>query len=207
MNRWQALQQVGCIACRILGYPEQPCDIHHTLSGHVRRGDQFTVGLCPYHHRGVWNDRFQSLKNAQSLCGPSLALEPNEFRARFGSDEALLTLATSGSKSTRVDQGAYLLKLLTLTGKEGWCREHRFHPTRKWRVDVAHVQRRIAIEINGGVWMKGGAHALPTNILRDYEKANELNLAGWLVLIVTPEQVKSGAALELIERALTVARM
>ena len=55
--------------------------------------------------------------------------------------------------------------------------------------------------------MKGGAHALPTNILRDYEKANELNLAGWLVLIVTPEQVKSGAALELIERALTVARM
>ena len=99
------------------------------------------------------------------------------------------------------------MKLLTLTGKEGWCREHRFHPTRKWRVDVAHVQRRIAIEINGGVWMKGGAHALPTNILRDYEKANELNLAGWLVLIVTPEQVKSGAALELIERALTVARM
>jgi hypothetical protein len=88
-TRCRYLHDIGCLACRKFGYC-QPPDIHHLLSGHVKRGNQFTISLCPYHHRGVWNDRFANLRYACTLLGPSLALEPNRFREVFGSDEELL---------------------------------------------------------------------------------------------------------------------
>jgi hypothetical protein len=90
MNRWQQLQEIGCLACRKMGFFAQPSDCHHLLSGHKRRGDEFTIPLCPWHHRGVWNDRFQNQKMAGALLGPSLAHESKRFREMFGSDEELL---------------------------------------------------------------------------------------------------------------------
>lgn len=71
---------------------------------------------------------------------------------------------------------------------------------------MANVVKRIAVEVEGGVW-SSGRHTRPAGFLGDMEKYNELALAGWMLLRVTPQDVKSGAALELIERALTVARM
>lgn len=79
--------------------------------------------------------------------------------------------------------------------------EHKFHETRRWRLDVAVVGRSLAIEIEGGVWT-GGRHTRPTGFLRDAEKYNALAIAGWRLLRVTPAQVKSGEALSLVERAL-----
>jgi hypothetical protein len=93
-QRYTALQRIGCLACRELGYV-QPADMHHLLSGTHRRGDKATIPLCPFHHRGVWNDRFHSLKFAKTLLGPSLALEPKAFRERFGDDAALLAKANA----------------------------------------------------------------------------------------------------------------
>jgi Recombination enhancement, RecA-dependent nuclease len=96
------LQQYGCLACRQLGYI-QPADLHHLLSGGKRRGDQVTVPLCEFHHRGVWNTRFTSLKLAHTLCGPSLALEPKAFRERFGTDEKLLAEANEHCTHRRIN--------------------------------------------------------------------------------------------------------
>lgn len=93
MNRWNHLQAIGCLACRQRGYYEEPSDCHHLLSGHVRRGDAFTIPLCPWHHRGLWHNRFAHRKLAESLLGPSLALEADAFRAAFGSDNELLEMA------------------------------------------------------------------------------------------------------------------
>lgn len=84
-----------------------------------------------------------------------------------------------------------------------WKREFRFHPTRLWRMDYAWPDHRIGVEIEGGIWMKGktgrgGAHSLPTNILRDMEKQNAAHLLGWRVFRFTPGQLKSGEALSLM---------
>lgn len=91
-KRFGLLQGIGCLACRQMGYL-QPSDMHHLLSGTHRIGDRHTIPLCPYHHRGFWNDRFKSLRLAKTLLGPSLALEPRRFHEVFGSDEELLAKA------------------------------------------------------------------------------------------------------------------
>ena len=57
-----------------------------------RRGDEFTVPLCEWHHRSVAL-RFGNAKSAETLLGPSLALNPRRFREVFGSDDDLLAEA------------------------------------------------------------------------------------------------------------------
>lgn len=86
------LASLGCIPCLILGY-QQPPDLHHPLSGGRRIADKVRYPCCPYHHRGVWNDRFPSLKIAQAMCGPSMALEPRRYQLVFGTEQELLERA------------------------------------------------------------------------------------------------------------------
>jgi hypothetical protein len=68
-----------------------PADVHHLLSGGRRRGNRYTIPLCPWHHRGVPMSRW-TLTEMRNLYGPSLALTPRLFRNEYGSDESLLTL-------------------------------------------------------------------------------------------------------------------
>ena len=78
--------------------------------------------------------------------------------------------------------------------------EYKFHPTRKWRIDLCYPGVRLALECQGGIWMKGGgAHSRPANIERDIEKHNALVMAGWTLLLVTPKTIKSGEALKMVE--------
>ena len=34
---------------------------------------------------------------------------------------------------------------------EGWVREHRFHPTRRWRFDFAWPKLLFAVKVYGGI--------------------------------------------------------
>jgi len=81
LERFRKLQELGCIACHMLGHFSVP-EIHHLKSGNKRKGHQDTIPLCPAHHRGVEHD--------PELHGPSLALAPRSFHAAFGSDDYLL---------------------------------------------------------------------------------------------------------------------
>ena len=83
LARINAMQKIGCIACRKLG-KFNPADVHHLLSGGHRMGDRYTIPLCPAHHRGVGH--------VDELHGPCLAKTPKRFRATFGTDEELLDL-------------------------------------------------------------------------------------------------------------------
>ena len=82
-------------------------------------------------------------------------------------------------------------------------REAVLIPGRKFRVDFFWPTEKVCLEVNGGVWMKGGAHSLPSNIERDYEKLNLLQLAGYVVLSVSGKAVKSGQALQWLKMALS----
>lgn len=78
-----------CICCHQLDLPSSYVEIHHLLSGNRRIGHLATVGLCPWHHRGIALEGH----TAQSMgieYGPSLAHGSKPFRARFGSDADLL---------------------------------------------------------------------------------------------------------------------
>lgn len=89
--RFTDLQAPGCLACRAEGHPGTPADVHHVLLGGRRRGHRFTMALCPWHHRGVPPDPLRP-SEARGALGPSLALHPAAFAARYGSQEALLAL-------------------------------------------------------------------------------------------------------------------
>ena len=88
--RYDRLYRLGCICCRKLGYPEEPSQLHHQLSGTHRIGNEATVPLCPWHHEGLWKGRFRSARLAATLLGPSFKTEPKRFRERFGEDRELL---------------------------------------------------------------------------------------------------------------------
>lgn len=69
-------------------------------------------------------------------------------------------------------------------------REFRFHPTRKWRSDFAHVESRTLIEIEGGIFLRsGGRHGRGAGYAGDAEKYLEAALAGWRVLRLTERQL------------------
>lgn len=89
-------------------------------------------------------------------------------------------------------------------------REWRFAPPRQWRFDFAWPELMVALEVEGGIWVKpregeqgGGGHNRGKAFLDDMEKYSEAAIRGWMVLRVDTNAVKNGKALELILRALT----
>lgn len=78
--------------------------------------------------------------------------------------------------------------------------EHRFCK-RRWRFDLAWIDRKLAVECEGGIWV-GGRHVRGKGFERDCEKYSEAAILGWRVLRFTTGQIESGYALDAIERAL-----
>jgi len=85
-------------------------------------------------------------------------------------------------------------------GIDGWEVEAPVIPGRRWRFDVAWPVERLAVEVDGGGWTQG-RHSREPGMQSDNAKCNEAQLAGWLVLRVTPRQVQSGEAVRWIQRA------
>lgn len=77
-------------------------------------------------------------------------------------------------------------------------REYRFDPKRRWRIDFAWPEHKLAVEIEGGVWT-GGRHTRGAGFIADCEKYNAAALHGWRVLRFTGEHVKSGYAIGIVE--------
>lgn len=88
-HRFRRIKEIGCLVC----VEFRACDIHHLnlggKAGQARRGDEFTIGLCKWHHVGETPLGMGS-KEARIIFGPSLALSSREFREQFGTDDELL---------------------------------------------------------------------------------------------------------------------
>lgn len=88
------------------------------------------------------------------------------------------------------------------------AREFRFWPGRRFAFDVAFVEQRLAVEIDGGVFLSGGGrHNRGAGYRRDAVKFAEAAIRGWRVIRCLPEHVKSGAAVSWIERAIRQAEI
>lgn len=90
---------------------------------------------------------------------------------------------------------------LTALGVKGFVTQYRFAPPRRWTFDFAFPDQQIAVECEGGIWIKG-RHSRGKGYEADCEKYNEACLRGWRVLRVTTGQIASGAAHQWIQRAL-----
>lgn len=98
---------------------------------------------------------------------------------------------------------------------EPW-REFRFHETRRWKVDLlfpavntfslrpqTQKEYPLAVEVEGGVYLpEGSRHTRGKGFEADCEKYAELAVAGFRLLRVTPRHIRSGQALQWIEKLL-----
>lgn len=69
--------------------------------------------------------------------------------------------------------------------------EYRFNSFRKYRFDFCFVQMRLAIEYQGGIFMKKSGHSSPKGATRDADKANLAQSEGWRVLTFTAMNYKN----------------
>lgn len=88
--RFVALKYLGCVACILRGQPAREPDVHHLLSGGRRRGHDYTIPLCEWHHRAQPPSGMFS-GECRIMFGPSLAEGSKTFHAEFGSDDFLLS--------------------------------------------------------------------------------------------------------------------
>ena len=92
VKRFEAIVAIGCIAClqRLRTYT--PCEVHHlnvcSQQGGKRRGHDFTVGLCCWHHRA--DPMGYPKEYMYQHCGPTWAHHKREFILLFGNDDSLL---------------------------------------------------------------------------------------------------------------------
>lgn len=92
---------------------------------------------------------------------------------------------------------------MRVDGLAPWVREYQFHPTRRWKFDFAWMSVPLAVEVDGGTHTSG-RHTRGKGYAEDCVKLNEALLLGWRVLRFTSEQVKNGAAVRIIARALAM---
>lgn len=100
---------------------------------------------------------------------------------------------------------------------EPW-REPKFHPKRKWRLDLLfppiHTgpnlwpatarEYPLAVEVEGGVYLPGGSrHTRGKGFEADCEKYFEAMALGYRILRVTPRHIREGKALAWIEKLLS----
>ena len=81
-------------------------------------------------------------------------------------------------------------------------REYRFVPRRLFRADFAWPERKILLEVEGGIFRRDPSHSSISGIKRDIEKQNQAAILGYRVLRVHSDMVHDGSALALVERAL-----
>lgn len=77
--------------------------------------------------------------------------------------------------------------------------EFEFHPKRKWRADFHLVGKKILVEVEGGIWSRG-RHTRGKGYIGDMEKYNAATMMGFQVLRFSTDQVKSGHAIQQIEK-------
>ncbi len=72
-------------------------------------------------------------------------------------------------------------------------REYRFHETRRFRMDFAWPEQKVAVEAMGGTW-SGGRHSRGPGYEADCFKSNLALSMGWRMLRLTPGLLKDGPA-------------
>ncbi len=106
-------------------------------------------------------------------------------------------------RSDAADLLAFQLRALGIK----YEREVKVVHDRKWRFDFVVYDSQavpdVAVEVHGGVWIKGGGHhQRGQGFTDDCQKACVAAGLGYRVMPVTPDQIRSGDACKWIENAI-----
>ena len=80
--------------------------------------------------------------------------------------------------------------------------EYQFAPPRRWRFDLAWLLPRVAVEVQGGIFIRGG-HNRGAQMLREWEKLNTAAGLGWRILYCQPQDLCTRALVDQLKPALT----
>lgn len=78
-------------------------------------------------------------------------------------------------------------------------RQYKFAKSldRNFECDFCFVEQRLIVEVNGGIWFKGGgAHSRPKKIEQDMERQQYAVYLGFFMMAFTPDEVFSGHAVD-----------
>ena len=80
-------------------------------------------------------------------------------------------------------------------------REYQFAKSigRRWRFDFSWPDRKLALEVEGGVWVQG-RHSRGSGFIADCEKYAEAAILGWTVLRIAGPMINNGQAIDYLER-------
>lgn len=97
------IRAMPCIACEIerQTQPNRTTEHHLNLggmAGQKRRGDEYSVPLCEWHHQG-YPPGDMTASDATFVYGPSLPRSSKRFRQTYGSDDYLLELTNQRLES------------------------------------------------------------------------------------------------------------
>jgi len=70
-------------------------------------------------------------------------------------------------------------------------REFRFDPNRLWRIDLAYPVQKLALEVEGGLYVHG-RHQRVGGFINDLEKYNRLTALSWRLLRFTRLDILGG---------------
>lgn len=93
-----------------------------------------------------------------------------------------------GKEKRKKEQHSLVISYFESQGVLAPVAEFRFAPPRRWHFDFAWENERIALEVEGGVWIKG-RHTRPQGFLNDMEKYNNAAALGWRLLRTTPDDL------------------
>lgn len=125
-----------------------------------------------------------------------------EYKSLYDSKSKNVLKSKSPRRDKQIESmGESILALQLKAQRIEFDREFRFHPKRKWRADFHLNSKKILIEVEGGIW-SGGRHTRGKGYIDDMEKYNAATMMGYQVLRFSTEQVKSGLAIQQIEKML-----
>ena len=128
------------------------------------------------------------------------SISVEEYRKQFGGGRKTGAKTKRPKRGGKVEsEGESLLSLQLKALKIAFEREFKFCQDRKWRADFHLVGKMILIEVEGGIW-SGGRHTRGKGYLGDMEKYNSATALGYQVIRFSTEQVKSGLAIQQIEK-------
>jgi len=112
VTRWDRMREIGCIACRMnarYGFTTTPLNLNnklemqHLLSGGRRRGHDYTVCLCEFHHQGKRLPHPEmGYRQHAVLYGPSFGRELTRFRQLYGREDEQLVYRAMGLRACNV---------------------------------------------------------------------------------------------------------
>lgn len=78
---------------------------------------------------------------------------------------------------------------------------HKFMDSRKFEFDFAFPDLKLAIEVQGGIWITSG-HTKGKGIKQDHDKNQNACALGWQILYCCPDDIKKGVAIKFIEKTI-----